>query len=163
MRFSTGSQPFYRALPLSFLLSSLLVMGSISLLGIPQTGLATQIQISTEKKFQDVFITAGYSTALGAALGAATVGLSSNPNGKLRYIAVGASIGFISGSFLGSYVVLSPIFSGEMQTYEPQAYQGESSQPFFKAPQDADIVVSPILSSSDSLSGMSVSWLIRKF
>ena len=61
-----------------------------------------------EELFQDVFVTAGYCTAFGAALGVAVVALHENPTDNLRYIAVGASLGFIGGSLLGTYVVFSP-------------------------------------------------------
>ena len=65
---------------------------------------------TTEEKFQDIFITAGYATAFGAALGAALLGFERHPEQNLRYVAVGASLGFISGSALGTYMVLSPSF-----------------------------------------------------
>ena len=71
---------------------------------------------SMEQRFQDVFITAGYSTAFGAALGAASIALGTGPGGaednyrNLDPIAQGASIGFILGSAMGSYVVFSPMF-----------------------------------------------------
>lgn len=64
---------------------------------------------SAETKFQDVFITAGYATAFGAALGAASLSFVDRPQDHLQYVAVGASLGFISGSVLGTYLVLSPI------------------------------------------------------
>ena len=66
---------------------------------------------STEERFRDLFVTAGYATAFGAALGAATLSFKTNPENHLRFIAVGASLGFIGGSVLGSYVVFSPMFS----------------------------------------------------
>ena len=78
---------------------------------------------STEERFRDLFVTAGYATALGAALGAATLSFKSNPEDNLRFIAVGASLGFIGGSFLGSYVVFSPMFS--FNDVEPKANKTE--------------------------------------
>ncbi len=66
---------------------------------------------STEEQFHDLFLTAGYSTAFGAALGAAFIGLSQEPEANLHYIAVGASIGFISGSMLGTYIMVAPSFT----------------------------------------------------
>lgn len=65
---------------------------------------------NVEEKFQDIFITAGYATAFGAALGAAMLSFHSNPTQHLRYIAVGASLGFISGSIFASYIIFSPSF-----------------------------------------------------
>ncbi len=64
--------------------------------------------ITTEEKFQDLFVTAGYGTAFGAAFGAALLSFQAKPDENLRYIAIGASVGFITGSLLGSYVILSP-------------------------------------------------------
>jgi hypothetical protein len=66
--------------------------------------------ISTQERFQDLFVTAGYGTAFGAAMGAALLSFQSEPDQNLRYVAVGASLGFIGGSILGSYVVFSPVF-----------------------------------------------------
>lgn len=63
---------------------------------------------NTEQKFQDLFITAGYATAFGAALGAAALSFNGNPERHLRYVAVGASLGFIGGSLLGSYIIFAP-------------------------------------------------------
>lgn len=68
-------------------------------------------KFSTEEHFHDLFITAGYSTAFGAALGAACIGLSEYPSENLKYIAMGASFGFITGSFLGTYIIFSPMVS----------------------------------------------------
>jgi len=64
---------------------------------------------SSEEKFQDIFITAGYATAFGAALGAASLSFFAEPASHLRLIAIGASLGFIGGSILGSYVVFAPV------------------------------------------------------
>lgn len=80
--------------------------------------------IRAEERFQDLFVTAGYGTAFGAALGTALLSFQEEPNKKLRYIAVGASIGFIGGSLLGSYIVFSPVFSPSSQT----AFQLEKQQ-----------------------------------
>jgi hypothetical protein len=68
---------------------------------------------STEERFHDLFVTAGYCTAFGAALGAAFLSFEANPASKLQYVAVGASLGFIGGSILGSYIIFSPMLSGE--------------------------------------------------
>ena len=65
---------------------------------------------STEERFQDLFITAGYGAAFGAALGAAALSFKTSPENHLRYVAIGASLGFIGGSALGSYVIFSPMF-----------------------------------------------------
>ena len=70
---------------------------------------------NTEEKFQDLFVTAGYGTAFGAAFGAALLSFQAKPEQNLRFIAVGASIGFIGGSLLGSYIAFSPVFVGSTQ------------------------------------------------
>lgn len=68
-------------------------------------------QPSTEEQFQDLFVTAGYATAFGAALGAAALTFSGSPERHLRYVAVGASLGFLGGSALGSYLIFAPTFA----------------------------------------------------
>lgn len=68
---------------------------------------------ATEEIFQEVFITAGYATAFGAALGAASLSLYEQPQRHLQSIAIGASLGFIGGSILGSYMALSPMIVNE--------------------------------------------------
>ncbi len=69
--------------------------------------------VSTEERFQDLFVTAGYGTAFGAAFGAALLSFQPKPDQNLRFIAIGASVGFIGGSLLGSYVIFSPVFTGQ--------------------------------------------------
>ncbi len=119
-----------------------------------------QDQITTEKRFQDVFVTAGYSTALGAALGAAMMGLSSNPAGRVRYIAVGASIGFISGSLLGTYVVLAPVFVTESVSESAPMSEHETPQ---VAP-DTKLAISPVWDlHSNSLKAISAQWTLATF
>ncbi len=71
---------------------------------------------STEERFQDLFVTAGYCAAFGAALGTAALAFQANPSEKLSYVAMGASLGFIGGSVLGTYVIFSP---GLSDTGEP--------------------------------------------
>lgn len=66
---------------------------------------------SAEERFQDIFITAGYATAFGAAIGAAALGLQQDPEENLNYIAVGASLGFIGGSIMGAYMVFTPVMA----------------------------------------------------
>lgn len=66
---------------------------------------------STEDRFHDLFVTAGYSAAFGAAMGAAVLAFVPDPGEKLSYISVGASLGFIGGSILGSYVIFQPMLT----------------------------------------------------
>ncbi len=79
-----------------------------------------QQQVATEERFQDLFVTAGYCTAFGAALGTAFLAFTANPSENLRFVAVGASLGFIGGSALGSYIIFSPLMSVE----GPSRYSG---------------------------------------
>jgi len=63
---------------------------------------------STEQKFNDLFVTAGYCTAYGAAIGTALLSFKEDPSENLKFVAVGASLGFIGGSILSSYLIFSP-------------------------------------------------------
>lgn len=68
---------------------------------------------STEERFQDLFVTAGYCAAFGAALGTAMLAFTENPSENLRYVATGASLGFIGGSIFGTYIIFTPGFTAE--------------------------------------------------
>jgi drug/metabolite transporter (DMT)-like permease len=72
---------------------------------------------STEEKFNDLFVTAGYCTAFGAAIGTAFLAWTDDPSENLKYVAMGASLGFLGGSILGSYIIFSP---GLVQEEGPQ-------------------------------------------
>lgn len=64
---------------------------------------------SNDERFHDLFVTTGYTTALGAALGAAALTFKTHPENHLRFVAVGASLGFIGGTAAGSYMIFSPV------------------------------------------------------
>ena len=83
------------------------VLASFCLVAFAMFSAPVQAQ-HTEERFQDLFITAGYATAFGAALGAAILSFQPQPERHLRYVAMGASLGFISGSVIGSYIIFSP-------------------------------------------------------
>ncbi|MBI2601606.1 MAG: hypothetical protein HYW48_01005 [Deltaproteobacteria bacterium] len=119
--------------------------------------LSSAQEIKTEQRFQDLFITAGYSTAFGAALGAAFLGLSSNPSGKMRYIAVGASLGFIGGSVLGTYIVFFPMFTGRTQIGSSSPARGYEGPP-----KDRSLIISPVFNDR-RLDSVQANWLIAKF
>jgi drug/metabolite transporter (DMT)-like permease len=74
---------------------------------------------STEEKFQDLFITAGYCTAFGAAVGTAFLAWTEDPTANLRYVAMGASLGFLGGSVLGSYIIFAPGLTDNSRPGEP--------------------------------------------
>lgn len=100
---------------------------------------------STEQQFHDLFVTAGYSTAFGAALGAAFIGLTSKPGENLHYVAIGASAGFITGSLLGTYIILSPSFASK----NAEPYSGyDIAQTAKKSPRlPMQINIQPIINS----------------
>lgn len=83
---------------------------------------------STEERFHDLFVTAGYATAFGAALGAAALSFKPDPENHLRFIAIGASLGFISGSVLGSYVVFNPMFASDEPKDKPDYIAATSTK-----------------------------------
>ncbi len=82
-------------------------------------------QDATDQKFHHLFKTAGYATAFGAALGAAALSFRDHPNQDLKYVAIGASVGFIGGSILGSYVILRPIINQGSQQETPRLHQSK--------------------------------------
>ena len=63
-----------------------------------------------EEKFQDMFVTAGYSAAAGAAIGAALLTFQDAPLKQLKFISIGASVGFLGGTALGGWMAIAPIF-----------------------------------------------------
>jgi hypothetical protein len=71
---------------------------------------AVQADSELEGKFQDMFVTAGYSAAAGATIGAALLTFQDSPMKKLNFISIGASVGFLSGTAIGSWIALAPIF-----------------------------------------------------
>lgn len=102
-------------------------------------------QATTEKRFQDLFVTASYGTAFGAAMGAAVLSFQKKPEENLRFVAIGASIGFITGSLFGSYIAFSPVF------HDKQA----SIAPYIEPNTDSKFVVRPIIKTDDySLGGV---------
>jgi hypothetical protein len=84
---------------------------ALMLMGLFQQLTSIAFAQSTEERFQDVFITAGYATAFGAALGAASLSFYEHPEEHMKDVAVGASLGFIGGTLLGTYVVLTPVLA----------------------------------------------------
>lgn len=86
-----------------------------------------QNSVQTEDTFREIFVTAGYSAAFGAALGAALLPFSSEPifsEGNLRYVAGGASLGFVLGSGLALYGLSRP--QGGYAPYGAPTEQEES-------------------------------------
>lgn len=104
----------------------LLAFASLVSLALAATPAQSQ---SSEERFQDLFSTAGYACAFGATLGVAALVFQPEPEKHLKFVAIGASLGFIGGSLLGSYVVFSPIFAGE---HSAPAADTWASQPIAK-------------------------------
>lgn len=112
---------------------------------------------TTEQHFRELFMTAGYSTAFGAALGAAAIGLTENPGDKLRYVAVGGSLGFIMGSIIGTYVLFTPVVSYQNQ------YQSMDLQ---KIPEGSRFAIEPMWARGKLNSkpqGLRLRWLVAGF
>ena len=109
--------------------------------------------VTTEQRFQDLFVTAGYGTAFGAAMGAAVLSFQNQPEENLRFVAIGASIGFITGSIFGSYVVFSPVF---------QNRQASVVSPML--PHKSRFAIGPVLSSTDlSMTGLAGGVSLARF
>jgi hypothetical protein len=87
-------------------LTALTLLFTMTITSLPAESAQAQ---NVEERFQDLFITAGYATAFGAAVGTAFLAFHEDPSRHLRYVAMGASLGFIGGSLLGSYVIFSPM------------------------------------------------------
>lgn len=114
---------------LSQIAQRMLAYGSLALAVLALATPPAQSQ-SSEERFQDLFSTAGYACAFGATLGVAALAFQPEPEKHLKFIAIGASLGFIGGSLLGSYVVFSPIFAGEHSA--PATANTWASQPIAK-------------------------------
>ncbi|MBC7660377.1 MAG: hypothetical protein H7249_11815 [Chitinophagaceae bacterium] len=110
--------------------------------------------ITTEERFQDLFVTAGYGAAFGAAFGAALLSFQPKPDKNLRYVAVGASVGFIAGSLMGTYMIFTPVAATfeEAQTY---AFQDIAKSP---------LRISPVYDpSKHKFSGVTGQWTLAAF
>lgn len=82
-----------------------------------------QNTLQPEEGFREVFVTAGYSAAFGAAIGAALLPFFPNPSlSSLRYVAGGASLGFIAGSAFAFYNLAG---SGPANVYPAQEPQDD--------------------------------------
>ncbi|NRA43672.1 MAG: hypothetical protein HRU09_01820 [Oligoflexales bacterium] len=116
-----------------------------------------QTKYATEQHFHELFVTAGYSTAFGAALGAAALGLTDNPGEKLQYIATGASLGFIMGSVVGTYVILAPSVSYGSSYSQNGTFGSLSDQP-------KPLEIAPQINLTKAkLDGFRLSWRLTEF
>ena len=94
-------------------------------------------------KMHDLIVIAGYSTALGAAVGAAMLAFTEKPSKNFSYLYRGAAIGFLGGAVIGSYVVFSPLLMPE--PYAPT--NAAEHLNYIPDPQalGAKLVISPVL------------------
>lgn len=85
------------------ILALLIVATTVGSLGESSQAQA-QNNLQSEDNFREIFMTAGYSAAFGAAMGAALLPFfPDSPLHNLRYVAGGASLGFIFGSAFAFY------------------------------------------------------------
>jgi hypothetical protein len=92
-------------------------------------------------KAQEILVTSTYGVLAGTIVGVATLAFSSNPGGRLRNIAVGASLGLYAGILLGAYlaygVKLEPQIIEEDdddEYYDDEEYEDEEDAYLFMQP-----------------------------
>lgn len=114
---------------------------------------------SLEERIHDVFITAGYSTVIGACAGATMASMAEESTSNFRLIAAGASIGFFGGTLFGSYVVFSPLIAQNPQK-EHMNFSTGAIDP--KISQSTRLVLSPHISIDSqkisSITGRYIFW-----
>lgn len=127
---------------------------------IAASAIAPAIQaadMALESKYQDVFVSAGYATALGAGIGAALLSFQDKPTEHLKYVAVGASVGFFAGTAFGTYMVLKPSFALNDETKPQSTFVAGDA----KAGQ---LVIQPTVSTSSwSLRGVEAGMVLAQF
>jgi hypothetical protein len=132
---------FYKLVVASMLFSS-------SAFAAPST-----MQYTIKDNFNSLFLTAAYSTAMGAALGAAALGFQKEPKKNLRFIPLGASIGFITGTLLGTYFIFVPSFGGKGSNYD-------DLEGFSKRQEDAPVDLSSLRFKD---LGWEATWTLARF
>ncbi|MDE3269706.1 MAG: hypothetical protein OYH77_05425 [Pseudomonadota bacterium] len=123
------------------------------LVGVVSTGLSVALVAGKARaevvvdphKMHDLIVIAGYSTAIGAAVGAAMLAFTDKPGKHISYLYRGAAIGFLGGALVGSYVVFSPLLMPE-----PNYSSTDMSERLNYVPDPqllgAKLVISPVLS-----------------
>lgn len=124
-------------------------------LGTMLSGSAQAQMITTEERFQDLFVTAGYGAAFGAAFGAALLSFQPKPEENLKYVAIGASVGFIAGSLVGTYMIFSPV-AGTFE--DAQTYAIDTRQ-------QKGLRISPVFnpSNGNKFEGVTGQWTLASF
>ncbi|MCX6124758.1 MAG: hypothetical protein NTV34_08415 [Proteobacteria bacterium] len=135
---------------------------TLSLLILTSFGIAGSAHGATmnlEQKYQDVFVSAGYATAMGAAVGAAILVFQEDPTDHLRYVALGASIGFFAGTAFGTYVAVAPAFASNHEGTVP-------GRPDYLAAgaSERQLILQPVLHSNTwRLNGLEAGMILAKF
>lgn len=119
-----------------------LTLTSIATLCANQTSLAQQRVAVKSDDMREVFVTAGYSAAFGAATGVALLPfISGTVSQNMRIVAGGASIGFLLGSALSFYNISANIHAAntrptgpEYSTDEDTRYSSNEHEPLGFAP-----------------------------
>lgn len=123
------------------------VLGLTSMMCLFKPIEAAASPMTLEHKYQEVFVSAGYATALGAAVGAALLSFKDDPSNNLRYVAIGASVGFFAGTAFGTYLVVAPSFAlNDNDKVTPTEFNATDAKQY-------QLVVQPTVSTS--------SWHIR--
>ncbi len=100
----------------------------------------------TEKQFFDLFKTSGYATLYGAAIGTALLAFTESPGKNLRFIALGGSVGFLSGTAMGTYLMVRPSLSMGNNAYS----MIDSGNTGFIEKYEQALVISPIWNRSQN-------------
>lgn len=110
--------------------------------------------ITTEERFQDLFVTAGYGAAFGAAFGAALLSFQPKPDKNLKFVAIGASVGFITGSLMGTYMIFSPV-AGTFEDAQTYAFNDSNPTP---------LRISPVFDpAKHNFAGVTGQWTLARF
>ena len=96
------------------------------------------------ERFRSLLTISGYSTVIGAAVGAALLAFTKNPGDNLDYVARGAAIGFLGGAAVGSFMVFSPLIIDEPWSHRTSPLRSLALVPD-PALADARLTLSPII------------------
>ena len=100
---------------------------------------------TNDERFHNLLMISGYSTAIGAAFGAALLAFTAEPDDNLDYIARGAAIGFLGGIAVGSFLVFSPLFIEEPWSHNTSPMR-QLDLVLDPALVDARLTLSPVIS-----------------
>lgn len=127
-------------------------------LGFVKSTAADASALTLEHKYQEVFVSAGYATALGAAVGAALLSFKDDPTNNLRYVAIGASVGFFAGTAFGTYLVVAPSFAmKDDDKMMPTEFNATDAKPY-------QLVVQPTVSTQSwKIKGVETGMVLARF